>query len=76
MARGVVVQHRAVRLLLATGLVFGGLPARPTSVEATAAIIDRLNLVRPIYRSTTNYGHFARPGLPWEAVEKAAAVAK
>jgi S-adenosylmethionine synthetase len=40
------------------------------------AIIDRLNLLRPIYRSTTNYGHFGRPGLPWETVEKAAAVAK
>jgi S-adenosylmethionine synthetase len=40
------------------------------------AIIDRLNLLRPIYRGTTNYGHFGRPGLPWEAAEKAAAVAK
>jgi S-adenosylmethionine synthetase len=30
------------------------------------AIIDRLNLLRPIYRKTTNYGHFGRPGLPWE----------
>ena len=40
------------------------------------AIIERLNLLRPIYRSTTNYGHFGRPGLPWEVVEKAVAVAK
>jgi S-adenosylmethionine synthetase len=40
------------------------------------AIIDQLDLLRPIYRSTTNYGHFGRPGLPWEAVQKAAAVAK
>jgi S-adenosylmethionine synthetase len=39
-------------------------------------IIERLNLLRPIYRSTTNYGHFGRPGLPWETVEKAAAIAK
>src|SRR5688572_24495283 len=39
------------------------------------AIIERLDLLRPIYRSTTNYGHFGRPGLPWEVVEKAAAVA-
>jgi S-adenosylmethionine synthetase len=31
-----------------------------------AAIIERLNLLRPIYRSTTNYGHFGKPGLPWE----------
>jgi S-adenosylmethionine synthetase len=40
------------------------------------AIIDKLRLLQPIYRSTTNYGHFGRPGLPWEAVEKPAAVAK
>lgn len=31
-----------------------------------AAICERLNLRRPIYRSTTNYGHFGKPGLPWE----------
>jgi S-adenosylmethionine synthetase len=40
------------------------------------AIIEKLNLLRPLYRQTTNYGHFGRTGLPWEAVEKAAAVAK
>jgi len=31
-----------------------------------AAIIDRLDLRRPIYKTTTNYGHFGRPDLPWE----------
>jgi S-adenosylmethionine synthetase len=31
-----------------------------------AAIIERLGLEQPIYRSTTNYGHFGRDGLPWE----------
>jgi S-adenosylmethionine synthetase len=31
-----------------------------------AAIIERLQLLRPIYRSTTNYGHFGKPNLPWE----------
>jgi len=31
-----------------------------------AAIIERLDLLRPIYRRTTNYGHFGKPGLPWE----------
>lgn len=31
-----------------------------------AAIADRLGLLAPIYSSTTNYGHFGRPGLPWE----------
>ena len=32
-----------------------------------AAIIERLDLLRPIYRGTTNYGHFGKPDLPWEA---------
>jgi S-adenosylmethionine synthetase len=31
-----------------------------------ASIIQQLGLKRPIYRQTTNYGHFGRPGLPWE----------
>jgi S-adenosylmethionine synthetase len=31
-----------------------------------AAIIERLNLLRPIYRLTTNYGHFGKRELPWE----------
>jgi S-adenosylmethionine synthetase len=31
------------------------------------AIIERLNLLRPIYRQTTNYGHFGKSWLPWEA---------
>jgi S-adenosylmethionine synthetase len=30
------------------------------------AIIEQLQLLRPIYRTTTNYGHFGREGLPWE----------
>lgn len=31
------------------------------------AIIERLDLLRPFYRRTTNYGHFGRPDdLPWE----------
>lgn len=32
-------------------------------------IIDRFDLFRPIYKSTTNYGHFGRPDLPWEKVD-------
>ena len=40
------------------------------------AIIEQLDLLRPIYRNTTNYGHFGRPELPWETVEKAAAAAR
>ena len=30
------------------------------------AIIETLDLLRPIYRTTTNYGHFGKPELPWE----------
>lgn len=30
------------------------------------AIIERFCLLRPIYSETTNYGHFGKPGLPWE----------
>jgi S-adenosylmethionine synthetase len=36
-----------------------------------ADIISQLRLLRPIYRKTTNYGHFAKPGLPWEDTSKA-----
>jgi len=36
-----------------------------------ADIIRQLNLLRPIYRATTNYGHFGKAGLPWEQTNKA-----
>lgn len=32
-------------------------------------IIDRFDLFRPIYRTTTNYGHFGKEYLPWEKVD-------
>jgi S-adenosylmethionine synthetase len=31
-------------------------------------IIDRLDLRRPIYGQTSAYGHFGKPGLPWEQI--------
>ena len=31
-------------------------------------IIDTLDLRKPIYTKTTNYGHFGKPDLPWEQV--------
>lgn len=31
-----------------------------------AAIVEKLSLLQPIYRKTTNYGHFGKPELPWE----------
>jgi len=39
-----------------------------------ADIIRQLNLLRPIYRRTTNYGHFGKTGLPWELTNKVAAL--
>src|SRR5215207_3655598 len=39
-----------------------------------ADIVSQLNLLRPIYRETTNYGHFGKAGLPWEQTNKAAAL--
>jgi S-adenosylmethionine synthetase len=39
-----------------------------------ADIVSQLNLLRPIYRQTTNYGHFGKNGLPWEQTNKAAAL--
>ena len=32
-------------------------------------IIDRFELFRPIYSTTTNYGHFGKDYLPWEKVD-------
>ena len=31
-------------------------------------IINYLDLERPIYKKTTNYGHFGKKGLPWENI--------
>ena len=33
-------------------------------------IINSLELRRPIYKQTTNYGHFGKENLPWEKVIK------
>jgi S-adenosylmethionine synthetase len=52
----------------AAEFVMNGFDFRPK------AIVETLDLLRPIYRQSTNYGHFGRPGLPWEAVQKTAAV--
>ncbi|HXM06281.1 MAG TPA: methionine adenosyltransferase, partial [Candidatus Acidoferrum sp.] len=37
-----------------------------------AAIIEHLNLRRPIYKQTASYGHFGRPDLdlPWERIDR------
>ena len=43
-----------------------------------ADIIDQLNLRRPIYSKTTNYGHFGKndKDLTWEHVDKVGALQK
>ena len=43
-----------------------------------ANIIKQLNLLRPIYLKTTNYGHFGKndPEITWERTDKAAALKK
>src|SRR3989440_6067567 len=43
-----------------------------------AAIIRQLNLLRPIYSKTTNYGHFGKndPAITWEKADKAEALKK
>ena len=39
-----------------------------------SAIIDTLALRRPIYRATSNYGHFGREQFPWEQTDKVDAI--
>ena len=43
-----------------------------------AAIIKQLNLLRPIYSKTTNYGHFGKsdPDITWEKTDKVQALRK
>ena len=43
-----------------------------------AHIIKQLNLLRPIYSKTTNYGHFGKndPNITWEKADKVEALKK
>lgn len=38
--------------------------------NSVKGIIETLDLRRPIYSQTSAYGHFGKPGLPWEKVVK------
>lgn len=52
---------------------------RSTFSFKPAAIIEQLNLLRPIYSKTTNYGHFGKigdPDITWEQTDKAAELKK
>ena len=62
MGTGRVADEKIAR---AVTRVFGFKPAQ---------IVEQLNLLRPIYRQTTNYGHFGKAGLPWEQTNKVAAL--
>jgi S-adenosylmethionine synthetase len=37
-------------------------------------IIRTLDLLQPIYRATSNYGHFGREGFTWEKTDKVEAI--
>ncbi len=41
-----------------------------------ADIVKELDLLQPIYRKTTHYGHFTKADLPWEKLNKVAALKK
>jgi S-adenosylmethionine synthetase len=41
-----------------------------------AAIVRQLDLLRPIYRQTTNYGHFGKADMPWEQTNMVDALLK
>jgi S-adenosylmethionine synthetase len=43
-----------------------------------ADIVKQLNLLRPIYSKTTNYGHFGKEDkdITWEKTDKASALKK
>ena len=49
-----------------TDLIFNNFDLRPRG------IIEMLDLLRPIYTKTTNYGHFGKndPELSWEKTDK------
>jgi S-adenosylmethionine synthetase len=52
---------------------------RATFSFKPAAIIQQLDLLRPIYSKTTNYGHFGKiddPDITWEKTDKAAELRK
>ena len=41
-----------------------------------ADIVKQLGLLAPIYKKTTNYGHFTKSDLPWEKTDKVEALKK
>ncbi|MBA3758046.1 methionine adenosyltransferase [Candidatus Saccharibacteria bacterium] len=63
--------------LMQTIETFGTATTSQEDIEAFAhkildtsvrGIIEKLDLRRPIYSQTSAYGHFGKPGLPWEQI--------
>ena len=40
------------------------------------SIIEQLDLRKPVYAATSNYGHFGNPAFSWEKTDKAEALKK
>ena len=40
-----------------------------------ADIVEQLDLLRPIFRESTHYGHFGKPDLPWEQTNRTSEMA-
>ena len=82
--RAIVITGAGEKGFCAGADIGGDLTAGPEIVRAVnrvfsfqpADIIDQLNLRRPIYSLTTNYGHFGKKGLSWEAIDKVKALHK
>lgn len=44
--------------------------ARNLLIPSVKNIVEQLSLRRPIYLQTAAYGHFGKPGLPWEVIKR------
>ncbi|MEI7741021.1 MAG: methionine adenosyltransferase [bacterium] len=83
-AKNLVARGLAKRCLVSVGYAIGRAePVMVTAINENGedlsrylsefdfkprAIIERLDLRRPIYQKTSAYGHFGREGFPWEAL--------
>lgn len=68
-ARPVSVQVRAFGTSEYTDSELSSIVKEVFDLRPTA-IIDYLDLRRPIFKETTNYGHFGRDGFTWEKLNK------
>ena len=64
-------QSGAVMRILQSGKIYRASPSISFKKEY-AALIDMLDLRRPIYRQTAAFGHFGRTDidLPWERIDR------